>query len=84
MPYNSGSKEYTIDDSACNLYAEFYNELASRAWIASDKNQDDIKGGALMKAQVNHQIKQKFYLPPYTETNTFFVDLLLIWVVQIA
>ena len=64
--HNSGSKEYTIDDSARNLYAEFYNELASRAWIARDKNQDDIKGGALMKAQVNHQIKQKFYLPPYT------------------
>ena len=67
--HNSGSKEYIMDDSARNLYAEFYNELASRAQIARDKNQDDIKG-ALMKAQVIHQIKQKFFLPPYTETNT--------------
>ena len=58
-------KEYTMDDSARYLYAEFHTELASGPWIARDKNRDDIKG-ALMKAQVNHQMKQKFYVPPYT------------------
>ena len=42
--HNSGSKEYTMDDSARNLYAEFHTELASRPWIAREKNQDDIKG----------------------------------------
>ena len=55
--------------TARNSYAEFRTELAPRPWIARDMNQDVIKG-ALMKSPANHRMKQKFYLPPYTETNT--------------
>ena len=37
-------KDYTMDDSARNLYAEFHDELASGPWIARGKHRDDIKG----------------------------------------
>ena len=49
--HKSGPITYVLDEEARAEYARFYNELAQRARVARDKDQDDIKG-ALMKAQV--------------------------------
>lgn len=49
--HSTGAQVYTLTDEAREVYAQFYDELASRARIARDSHQDDVRG-AIMKAQV--------------------------------